>query len=181
MRIRVRHRLPRSAYGIPPLVENYLLPQETKVIAVHKHPGVFICHCLLVGCWCGAAYLVTALTNSDPLVLGVVWGGFFVILAWLAVRAIAWLGSYFVVTEMRLIFITGLARKRAVSVPLREIALLDARRSLLGRLVGYGEFVAEPAMPGYTIPKMNYVPYLEQLLAEIKALFPPDLSDNDED
>jgi hypothetical protein len=181
VRIRVRRKLPRSAPEIPPLVENYLLPQETAVLTVHKHPGVFIGHCLLVGCWCGAACLITALTNTDPLVLGIVWGGFFAILAWLAVRAIAWLKSYFVATEMRLIFITGLTRKRAVSVPLREIATLDSRRSLLGRLVGYGEFVAEPARPGYTIPKMNYIPYMEQVLREIKALFPSDFSNNDED
>jgi uncharacterized membrane protein YdbT with pleckstrin-like domain len=161
-------------------VENYLLPHERPVIAVRKHPGVFIRHCLLAVCWCGAACLVTALTNSDPLVLGVVWGGFFVVLAWLAARAIAWLESYFVVTEMRLIFITGLATKRAVSVPLREIATLNSRRSLLGRLAGYAEFVAEPARPGYAIPKMNYMPYPEQLLAETKALLSPDSSNNDE-
>ena len=181
MRIWVRHRFLRTSPRIPPLVENYLLPHERAVIAVRKHPGVFIGHCLLAGCWCVAACLVTALTNSDPLVLCVIWGGFFVILAWLAVRAIAWLESYFVATEMRLIFITGLATKRAVSVPLREIAMLDSRRSLLGRLVGYGEFVAEPARPGDTIPKMNCMPYFEQLLAEMKALLPLDFSNNDED
>lgn len=161
-------------------MENYLLPHERAVLTIRKHPGVFIGHCLLAGCWCGAACLVTALTNSDPLVLGVAWGGFFVVLAWLAVRAIAWLESYFVATEMRLILITGLATKRAVSVPLREIATLDSRRLLLGRLAGCGEFVAEPARPGYTIPKMNYMPYLEQLLAEMKAFLPPDFSNNGE-
>lgn len=176
----MRQRFLRTSSGIPPLVENYLLSHERAVFAVRKHPGVFIGHCFLAGCWCVAACLVTALTESGPLVLCVVWGGLFVVLAWLAVRAIAWPGSYFVATEMRLIFITGLAKKRAVSVPLREIATLDSRRSLLGRLAGYGEFVAEPARPGDTIPKMNYIPYFEQLLAEMKALLPPDFSNNDE-
>jgi hypothetical protein len=60
--------------------------------------------------------------------------------------------------------------KKAVSVPLREIGALRGRRSPLGRLFGYGEFVAEPAKPGYAIPKMNYMPYLEQLLAEMHDL-----------
>jgi hypothetical protein len=82
---------------------------------------------------------------------------------------------------MRLIFITGLATKRAVSVPLREIATLNPRRSLLGRLAGYAEFVPEPARTGYAIPKMNnYMPYPEQLLAEMQALLFPDSSHNDE-
>ena len=171
----MRRRFLRTGPGIPPSVEKYLLSHERAVIVVRKHPGVFIGHCLLAGCWCVAACLVTALTESDPLVLWVVWGGLFVVLAWLAVRAIAWMESYFVATEMRLIFITGLATKRAVSVPLREIAMLDSHQSLLGRLAGYGEFVAEPARPGDTIPKMNYIPYFEQLLAEMKAFFPPGL------
>ena len=171
----MRRRFLRSGPGIPPSVEMYLLPHERAVIVVRKHPGVFIGHCLLAGCWCVAACLVTALTESDPLVLWAVWGGFFVVLAWLAVRVIAWMESYFVVTDVRLIFITGLATKRAVSVPLREIATLDSRRSLLGRLAGYGEFVAEPARPGDTIPKMNYIPYFEQLLAEMKVFLPPGL------
>ena len=171
----MRRRFLRSGPGIPPSVEMYLLSPERAVIVVRKHPGVFIGHCLLAGCWCVAACLVTALTESDPLVLWAVWGGLFVVLAWLAVRVIAWMESYFVVTDVRLIFITGLATKRAVSVPLREIATLDSRRSLLGRLAGYGEFVAEPARPGDTIPKMNYIPYFEQLLAEMKVFLPPGL------
>lgn len=162
------------------MVENYLLPHERPVLALRQHPGVFIRHCLLAVCWCAAACLVTALTDSDPLILGVLWGGFFVVLAWLAARAISWRESYFVVTEMRLIFITGLTTKRAVSVPLREIATLNPRRSLLGRLAGYAEFVPEPARPGYAIPKMNYMPYPAQLLAEMQALLFPDSPHNDE-
>jgi hypothetical protein len=101
-----------------------------------------------------------------------VWGGFILIVASLAVRGIAWLDSYFVATETRLIFISGLTAKRAVSIPLREIAKLDSRRSLPGRLFGYGEFVAEPTRAGYRIPKMNYMPYFQQLLAEMKTVLP---------
>lgn len=162
----------RLSPEIPQTVENYLLPRERMAIAVRRHPGVFISHCLLLGGWCTAACLITALTDSGPLVLGVVWGTLLVLLAWLAVRATAWLDSYMVVTEIRLVFITGLVTKKAVSVPLREIARLKPRQSPLGRLAGYGEFIAEPATPGYTIPRMNYMPYMQRLLAEMKALLP---------
>jgi hypothetical protein len=155
---------------VPRVVQNYLLPHEHTAITVRKHPGVFIGHCLVVGCWCAAACLVTALTDSGALLLGVIWGAFAGLLTWLAVRAAAWPESYFVATETRLIFITGLMTKKAVSVPLREIGTLRGRRSPLGRLFGYGEFVAEPATPGYAIPRMNYMPYLEQLLAEMHDL-----------
>jgi PH (Pleckstrin Homology) domain-containing protein len=166
---------------MPQTVENYLLPHERMAIAVRRHPGVFIGHCLLLGSWCTAACLITALTDSGSLVLGVIWGVLFVLLVWLAVRATAWLDSYLVVTEIRLVFITGLVTKKAVSVPLREIARLKSRRSPLGRLVGYGEFVAEPARPGYNIPRMNYMPYMEQLQTEMRAILQLESADDAED
>jgi hypothetical protein len=159
---------------IPQVVQNYLLPHEHSVIVVHKHPAVFIGHGTVAGCWLIVACLVTVLTDSGALVLGVVWGVSAALLAWLAVRAAAWLESYFVATRTRLIFITGQVTKKAVSVPLREIGALEGRRSPLGRLLGYGEFVAKPATPGYAIPRMDYMPYPEQLLAEMHDLIHPE-------
>lgn len=159
---------------IPQVVQNYLLPHERTVLAVHKHPGVFVSHGLVVACWFIAGRLVTTLTGSAALVPGLVWGTFFVLLVWLAVRAAAWLESYFVATETRLIFITGLVTKKVVSVPLREIGALEGRRSPLGRLFGYGELAAKPATPGYPIPRMNYMPYPDQLLAEMHNLMHPE-------
>lgn len=163
---------PESSWS-PRVVQTYLLPHEHLVIVVHKHPGVFLGHGFATGLFLVAG-LAAALTGRGALVPGVVWGVFAVLLAWLAVRAAAWLGSYFVVTGTRLIFITGLVTKKAVSVPLREIGALEGRRSPLGWALGYGEFVAEPATPGYAIPRMNYMPYPEQLLAEMHDLMHPE-------
>ena len=86
----------------------------------------------------------------------------------------AWLGIYFAATEVRLMFITGLVNPKMVSVPLREISRFEGRRSRFGRLIGYGEFIAEPVTPGHVIPKMRYMPYPEQLSAEIEALLHPE-------
>lgn len=171
----------RLSSEFPRTVEKYLLPHERAAIATRRHPGIFIGHFLLLGSWCGAACLITALTDAGPLILGMVWGAAFVLLVWLGVRAAAWPNSYFVATDIRLVFITGLAAKKTVSVPLREVASLKSHQSPLGRLVGYGEFIAEPATLDYTIPKMNYLPYLEQLLMEMKAILPrtfPDEAEN---
>ena len=169
VRIPRRHRFLRLSPGIPRVVENYLLPREEVVIAVRRHPGAFISHFLLLGCCCAAACLITVLTDSGPLILAAVWVVFLAVLVWLLIRVSAWSESVLAVTEVRLIFITGLVTPKVVSVPLREIANLKKRRSPLGRLIGYGEFIAEPVRPGYTIPKMNYMPYLEQLLSECRT------------
>jgi hypothetical protein len=39
--------------------------------------------------------------------------------------------------------------------------------------LGYGEIVALPVRPGYVIPKMNYMPYPEQLFQEVSSLLYP--------
>jgi Bacterial PH domain len=171
----------RLSPRFPLMVENYLVPRERAVIAVRKHPGAFISHLLLLGCCSAAACLITVLTDSGPLVLGAAWAVFLAVLVWLLIRVSAWFESYFVATEVRLIFITGLVTPKVVSVPLREIASLEKRRSPLGRLVGYGELIAKPVRPGYTIPKMDYLPYFEQLLTEMQNVLHPGLADDTRD
>jgi uncharacterized membrane protein YdbT with pleckstrin-like domain len=175
--LRVREYLEGGRGGVPEVVSNYLLPHEEMVITVRRHPGIFIAHISVLACCCLAAILLTVLTGS-AFGFGVAWGVCLALLIWLAVRAVAWLEEYFVATESRLIFVTGRWRRKTVSVPLREIADIKSRRSLIGRLAGYGEFIAEPVRPGRAIPKMNYMPYLDQLLAEIQHLFHPDLGDD---
>ena len=163
---------------IPQAVQNYLLPYEHMAIVVRKHPGAYFGHCLIAGCWCVAASLITALTGGSVLILGTVWGVFAMLLAWLASRAVVWLCTYFVATNVRLIIITGLTTTKVVSIPLRKISALQGRRSLLSRIIGYGEFVAEPARPDYTVPRLKYMPYPEQLLVEIGSLLHPEESDD---
>ena len=160
----------RLSKQLPRVVSDYLLPDEYATITVRKHPGILFGHCVVITGWIVAACLVSVLSDGGAPILGAIWGGFVVLVAWLVVRMAAWLESYFVVTETRLIFITGIRTARVVSVPLREIGVLKGHRSPLGRMIGYGEFVAEPVTPGYVIPTMKYMPYMEQLLAEMREL-----------
>ena len=168
-----------SGGGLPLAVTNYLLPHEKRAIAVHLHPGVYASHASLLACSCVAASLITANTSSGIFVLSIAWGVCGIILFWLIIRAAAWFGTFFVVTEIRLIFISGLVVPKVITVPLREIRDLELRRSLFGRLIGYGVFIAEPSKHGYKIPKMNYIPYPEQLFLETYGmLFPEGTEDS---
>jgi hypothetical protein len=154
-------------------VKDYLLPYEKRVITVRKHPGQLALHAALLACACIAASLLTALTASGPLLLGAVWGACAIILIYLIVRGIQWLYAYVVVTESRVIFITGLTVRKVVSVPVREILYLRLHRSLMARIIGYGTIILQPARPGYRLPKMKYMPYSEQIFIEFAELFFP--------
>jgi Bacterial PH domain len=159
---------------LPSSVTDYLLPYEKMVIAVHKHPGAYIGHAVLLACSCAAASVLTVRANSSILVLCAVWGTCGILLFLLVMRAIAWFYTFFVATETRLIFISRLVARKLTMVPLREIRDLKLHRSLLGQLVGYGKFIPEPSKCGYGFPKMNYLPYPEQLFLEVCGLIFPD-------
>ena len=173
-RWKITHPLPRAIFAVPSAVVDYLLPYEKTAITVRRHPGQFVAHVILLGCACVTASLLTGLTNNGALVLSVAWGTCAVILLYLIARIFEWLYAYFVVTDTRLIFITGIIARKVTTVPVREIHELELHRSLIGRLIGYGTFIAQPSSLGYRIPRINYMPYPEQLFLELTSLLFPD-------
>jgi hypothetical protein len=171
----------RPSSEFPQTVSQYLLPHEKQVIAVHKHPAVFAVHCSILAAACAAASLLTIIASSGELVLGIAWGICFSIFLWLVIRVVTWSDSYFAVTSARMIFITGLVVRKAITVPIQEIHDLSFHRSWPGRLLGYGIFIADQATYSYRIPSMNYMPYPEQLYLDVcGVLFPDDEEDSQE-
>ena len=116
---------------------------------------------------CTAASLVTALTGSGAYVLIAVWGICGVILAYWSFRIFEWLWAFIVVTDARLILITGVIKRNAATVPLREIHDMEFRRSRLGRILGYGKYILYPSANGRRMPDMNYMPYPERLYLDM--------------
>jgi hypothetical protein len=156
---------------VPQAVKDYLLPYEKRVITVRTHPGQLALHAALLACACTAASLLTALTASGPFLLGAAWAACALILTYLIVRGIGWLHAYVVVTDSRVIFITGLTVRKVISVPVREIDNLLLYRSPLARIIGYGTIILQPVRPGQRLPKLSYMPYPEQIFVELAEPF----------
>jgi len=172
---------PPSTDTVPRSVVHYLLPHERQVITVHRHPAVFAVHCSILAAACAAASLLTIITSIGGLVLSITWLACSVIFLWLVIRVIAWSESYFVVTNGRMLFVTGPVPRKALTVPMVEIRDLGFYRTIPGRLMGYGAFVVDQATHRYKIPSMNYMPYAEQLHLEIQGLwFSNDVDDSQE-
>lgn len=171
----------RLSSDVPQTVEQYLLPHEKQVISIHRHPAVLAVHCGILAVACAAAGLLTIMTNSSGLVLGIAWGACFIILLWLAIRVDAWSRSYFVATGSRIIFITGLMARKVITVPMIEIDDFMYSRPWWGRILGYGTFDADQATGDYKIPKMNFMPYPEKIYLEICGLLFPDNAQNSQE
>jgi hypothetical protein len=160
---------------IPSRVTDYLLPYERNVLTVRLHPGVLAGHSLLLACACAATISLTVITDSGASVLSAAWGACSVIFLSLIFRVAKWYYSYVVLTDARLIFITGLLAPKVTTVPTREISSLKLHQSWLGRLIGYATFIAEPSKPGYRIPRIDYMPWAELLFQEMSSALFPDL------
>jgi hypothetical protein len=157
---------PPADEKVPPEVYHYLLPHERRVITVRRHPVVLA----------GPLGLLTA-RRKDVTALRGAWGASGVGLFVSAIRLYAWLSSYVVVTNFRLLRVKNLASTKVNTIQLREIRGIDMHRSVLGRLFGYGTFIIRSADRD---EKIRYLPYPEQLYLELTGILNPDPHEDDD-
>ena len=159
---------------VPETVNRYLLPHERQVITVHFHPAVLLgpVGLALAGLGGAVAASVSSFSSDAMLVIWLVW---VLLLLYAIGRTLRWLVDYFVVTLERMVMVTGVFTRDVVSVPMVHATRIKLRRSILGRIIGYGQFIieADRIQPGWTA---RYMPYPEQLYLEITGLAFPDVS-----
>ncbi|GAA2777300.1 hypothetical protein GCM10020219_055610 [Nonomuraea dietziae] len=84
-----------------------------------------------------------------------------------------WSVDYFVVTSKRMLLTTGLITRKVAMMPLQKVTDMSFQRSLLGRMLGYGEFILESAGQDQALSTVEYIPYPETLYLEVcQMLFP---------
>jgi hypothetical protein len=160
----------------PASVDQYLLPHERRVITLREHPAKLLGPLSLSLAGLVAAGLVTTgVIHPGTDALGVSWAACSVLLLYALVRMAAWYGRYFAVTNTRMIIIAGTLTRELAMIPLKKITDMSFRRSMSGRLLGYGTFFIEVAGEGQMLRKLSYMPYPEQVYLEITdMLFPAD-------
>jgi uncharacterized membrane protein YdbT with pleckstrin-like domain len=151
-------------------VSRYLLPRERSCIAVRKHPAELAGPLVLVVGGLVAAGELTRRSVRPK----VVWGAYLSVLLYFLQRAAAWQATYFAVTDVRMILVSGFAVRKVAMMPLARVTDMSFRRSALGRLLGYGEFIVESAGEEQALRTIGFLPYPDQLYLEICGLVFPD-------
>lgn len=163
----------------PASVNRYLLPHEHQVITIRRHPAVLMGPVALV---LGTLIFAGVLSNTlavNSTALAVVWWVWLLVLVWFVWRVAEWSVEYFVITSARLLFTTGLITRQVNMMPLAKVTDMRFERSLLGRLIGYGEFIMESAGQDQALSKITFVPYPEQLYLEVVGLIFPNKDGGD--
>lgn len=175
-------RLVTHGDSAPASVNRYLLPHEHQVIMVRRHPAVLLRPVAeIVGGLILAGVLSKWLSGSgggQALVL--IWWAWLLLLIRFVWKVAEWSVDYFVVTSSRMLLTTGLIVRKVAMMPLSKVTDMSFQRSLLGRMLGYGEFVMESAGQDQALRTVNYIPYPETLYLEVcQMIFPGKDSDDD--
>jgi uncharacterized membrane protein YdbT with pleckstrin-like domain len=156
---------------VPARVYKHLLPTESQVITVRFHPAVLLKPVAL--CLAGlalAGLLSTTIARGNGAVLLVIWLAWLVAVIILLVRVYEWLDNYFVVTSKRLILVKGIFTRNINMMPLGKVTDMTFRRSAMGQILGYGEFIVESAGQNQALQRVDHLPYPEQLYLEVCAV-----------
>ncbi|MDH2425516.1 PH domain-containing protein [Sphaerisporangium sp. TRM90804] len=174
-------RLVTHGDSAPSSVNRYLLPHEHQVIMVRRHPAVLLRPVAevfgglilagLLSRWLGA--------NQGSQALVIVWWAWLLLLIRFVWKVAEWSVDYFVVTSKRMILTTGLITRRVDMMPLGKVTDMSFQRSLLGRVLGYGEFVLESAGQDQALSTVPYIPYPETLYLEVCQMLFPGSDDDD--
>lgn len=115
--------------------------------------------------------LIIAVASADQNVppaafdiLFVLWGVLFVRAAY---HTMLWWTDWFVATTSRLLLSHGIIYKKVAMMPLSKVTDMSYNRSVLGRFLGFGEFVMESAGQDQALNQINYVPHSGELYRQI--------------
>jgi uncharacterized membrane protein YdbT with pleckstrin-like domain len=158
------------AASVPASVNRYLLPHERSVFTVRIHPAALAGPLILV---CGGLVAAGELTRRSVRPK-IVWGAYLSVLLYFLQRVAARQATYFAVTDMRMILVSGFVVRKVAMMPLTRVTDMSFQRSALGRLLGYGEFIIESASQKQALSSINFLPYPEQLYLQVCDLLFPD-------
>lgn len=157
--------------GVAPPRARYLLPSERMVASVRRHPAILLTRFLVAaGVFGVLIWLSGRLPAGAPTARTVAWLLVLADLAWFGWHVVQWSHDRFLVTDKRILLVTGLLTRRVAMMPLRKVTDMTFQRSGLGRLLGYGAFVLESAGQEQALRRIDYLPAPEQLYLDVAEL-----------
>src|SRR6266568_3281548 len=136
----------------------YLLPSERPVIEERRHWAVLAVDTLqslgllVVGLFLLRLFRGTGLPETLAVYFTV-----FVVVRWSWIIGDWWVEK-FIVTDKRVLLVTGIAYRKVAIMPLIKVTDLTFNRSGTGLLLGYGEFVFESAGQDQALSRIPFIP-----------------------
>jgi hypothetical protein len=161
--------------AVPASVYRVLLPHENHRLTIRQHPAVLVGPALLViGWFIGAliaGWVLPDKINYPPTFI--IWGAWLFIVARLIIRVYGWMESYLVFSDLRLFAVSGGLFRNVQAIPLSVMSDVSFSKSQVGKIIDYGKFIVEVGGADRVHIPIDYVPYPEEVLVEMRAIIFP--------
>ena len=130
-----------------PFPRRLVYDDETVSLDLRPHWWYFSRH-ILTGVPLLALVILTASIESDDLRTVVRWPVALLVLAWaawLGSHYLQWLRTYFVVTDQRVLYRTGVIGRHGVEIPLDRVTDISYHQGIWERIIGVGDLDIESA------------------------------------
>jgi membrane protein YdbS with pleckstrin-like domain len=148
----------------------YLLPTERVEVEIRRHWAVLAADTLqtilllVVG-----VLLARVLASVGFAEMAAVYFCIFVVARWIW-SLVDWSHETLIVTDKRLLLLTGIFTRNVAIMPLVKVTDLTFYRSSTGLMLGYGKFIVESAGQDQALSTIDFVPKPEQLYIQISEL-----------
>lgn len=140
-------------------VSRYVLPTETIEVNRRLHWSIIIPPFLAaLGSLFVAGYLTGQMTDRSGSVDDLIWLAALGMIGRLVWRVAQWNGDRFIVTGRRIMLVTGVFGRRVAMMPLQRVTDMTYRRTLAGRIFGWGTFVIESAGQDQALRTIDRLP-----------------------
>ncbi|MCW2603745.1 MAG: bacterial domain protein, partial [Pseudonocardiales bacterium] len=151
-------------------IAKYLLPSERHALEVRHHWAALSGYAgTAAAFWAGGLLALYLFIDVALLRATFVFFLLFTV-AWFLWMVGEWYLERFVVTDRRVLLLTGILTKRVAIMPLAKVTDLTYERTITGRLLGYGVFVIESAGQQQALSRIAYIPHPDQLYQEVSGL-----------
>lgn len=149
-------------------LDKYLTPGERVVVATHRHWAA-IAEPIATA---AVTLLLIALAFAGGAPPGLVQA---LLVAWLivfgraAISVWEWNDEWFIATDQRLLLIYGFIIRKVDMLPLSKVTDMTFRRSVPGRILGYGTFILESAGQDQALSDVHFIPSPNETYLDIVA------------
>jgi uncharacterized membrane protein YdbT with pleckstrin-like domain len=151
--------------------DEYLLDAERRVIRVRRHWATLLWDTFEAFALLAIAVMVSYLLPPSAWVIqNVLWYFALIVVLRFVWQVMEWWVETIVVTDRRFIITGGIYATRVLMMPITKVTDLSYRRSLNGRMLGYGTMVVESAGQIQALNRIDYLPNPEEFYDTISEL-----------
>lgn len=159
----------------PREIDEYLLPTERRVIRVRQHWAVMVKHVIQTLLFVVAMVALERFTDgkvatAEELVDNLTFYLALVAIARFTVFTMEWWVERIVITDKRVMLAQGIITSNVGMMPLGKVTDLTFRRTLNGRMMGYGTMIVESAGQIQALNKIDFMPRPEEIYEALSEL-----------